>query len=135
MFATYRPILSLLRGTAFMLAASGLARPADAAARPGGRVFHRGAGPARHRLGGRIRGRLFPGPPSGAAGRSCAGIRNLRGHQRNRALLTGLMISEWSWLVLRAFTGFTTAGSFMVIESWLNERATNETAARFSAST
>ena len=28
--------------------------------------------------------------------------------------------------MLRAFTGFTMAGSFMVIESWLNEKATNE---------
>ena len=29
-------------------------------------------------------------------------------------------------VVLRAFTGFTMAGCFMIIESWLNERATNE---------
>ena len=28
--------------------------------------------------------------------------------------------------MLRAFTGFAMAGAFMVIESWLNERATNE---------
>ena len=28
--------------------------------------------------------------------------------------------------MLRAFTGFTMAGAFMVIESWLNEKATNE---------
>jgi len=43
------------------------------------------------------------------------------------ALLTGLFIDSTIWIVLRAFTGFTMAGAFMVIESWLNERATNET--------
>ena len=42
------------------------------------------------------------------------------------ALLTGLMINEYVWIVLRAFTGFTMAGAFMIIESWLNEKATNE---------
>ena len=42
------------------------------------------------------------------------------------ALLTGIVIDETIWIVLRAFTGFTMAGAFMVIESWLNERATNE---------
>lgn len=43
------------------------------------------------------------------------------------ALLTGLVVDETVWIVLRAFTGFVMAGAFMVIESWLNERATNET--------
>ncbi|PRD43923.1 MFS transporter [Phyllobacterium phragmitis] len=43
------------------------------------------------------------------------------------ALLTGLFIDQTVWIVLRAFTGFAMAGAFMVIESWLNERATNET--------
>ncbi|WP_041545657.1 MULTISPECIES: MFS transporter [Chelativorans] len=43
------------------------------------------------------------------------------------ALLNGIWIDEIVWFVLRAFTGFTMAGAFMVIESWLNERSTNET--------
>lgn len=43
------------------------------------------------------------------------------------ALLTGMIVDETVWIVLRAFTGFAMAGAFMVIESWLNERATNET--------
>ena len=43
------------------------------------------------------------------------------------ALMTGLMIDPWSWIVLRVITGFALAGAFMIIESWLNERATNET--------
>ena len=43
------------------------------------------------------------------------------------ALLTGLLIDPWSWIILRVITGFALAGAFMIIESWLNERATNET--------
>ncbi|WP_245411748.1 MFS transporter [Phyllobacterium leguminum] len=43
------------------------------------------------------------------------------------ALMTGLFIDSTVWIILRAFTGFSMAGAFMVIESWLNERATNET--------
>ncbi|KQV35114.1 MULTISPECIES: MFS transporter [unclassified Rhizobium] len=42
------------------------------------------------------------------------------------ALLTGLLVDPIWWVVLRAFTGFSTAGCSMIIESWLNERATNE---------
>lgn len=42
------------------------------------------------------------------------------------ALLTGLIIDSTWWVVLRAVTGFCTAGTSMIIESWLNERATNE---------
>src|SRR5690606_10395863 len=43
------------------------------------------------------------------------------------SLISGMWIDEAAWLVLRFFTGFTMAGAFMVIESWLNERSTNET--------
>ena len=42
------------------------------------------------------------------------------------ALLTGILIDPTWWLILRALTGFSTAGTSMIIESWLNERATNE---------
>lgn len=41
------------------------------------------------------------------------------------ALLTGILVNSTAWIVLRALTGFAMAGSYMVIESWLNERATN----------
>ncbi|AYD02109.1 MFS transporter [Neorhizobium sp. NCHU2750] len=41
-------------------------------------------------------------------------------------LLTGLMVDQTAWLTLRAITGFCTAGTSMIIESWLNERATPE---------
>jgi MFS family permease len=42
------------------------------------------------------------------------------------ALLTGIMVDPYAWLLLRVVTGFCTAGTSMIIESWLNERATNE---------
>lgn len=42
-------------------------------------------------------------------------------------LLTGLFIDPITWIILRAITGFAMAGLFMIIESWLNEKATNET--------
>lgn len=42
------------------------------------------------------------------------------------ALLTGIIVDPIWWVALRAVTGFCTAGTSMIIESWLNERATNE---------
>ncbi|MBX3579053.1 MAG: MFS transporter [Rhizobiaceae bacterium] len=126
MFTAYRPILSLLRGTAFLLAASGL-----------------------HSLLLPLRGQLegFSTASLGLLGTAWAGgfvagcffaprlVRRV-GHVRAFgafaasgaiiALLTGLIIDEVTWIVLRAFTGFTMAGAFMVIESWLNEKATNQ---------
>ena len=41
-------------------------------------------------------------------------------------LLTGILVDQTAWLILRAVTGFCTAGTSMIIESWLNERSTNE---------
>ena len=135
MFAAYRPILSLLRGTAFLLAASGL-----------------------HGLLLPLRGQAegFSTTSLGLLGTAWAGgfvagcffaprlVRKV-GHVRAFgafaasgaivALMTGLLINPYAWIVLRACTGFTMAGSFMIIESWLNEKATTRIAARCSAST
>ena len=125
-FAAYRPVFSLLRGTAFLLAASGL-----------------------HGLLLPLRGQLegFSTASLGLMGTAWAGgfvtgcyfaprIVRRAGHVRAFgafaasgaivALMTGLLIDEFFWILLRAFTGFTMAGAFMVIESWLNERASNE---------
>jgi MFS family permease len=41
------------------------------------------------------------------------------------ALLHPLVVDVWVWAILRAVTGFCFAGLIMVIESWINERATN----------
>ncbi|MCA0255249.1 MAG: MFS transporter [Proteobacteria bacterium] len=42
------------------------------------------------------------------------------------ALSTGIFIDDIVWVGMRALTGFAIAGTSMIIESWLNERATNE---------
>lgn len=42
-------------------------------------------------------------------------------------LVHGLIVEPWLWSVLRFVTGFCLAVLYVVIESWLNERSTNET--------
>lgn len=126
MFVAYRPIVSLLRGTAFLLAASGL---------------HGLLLPLRGQLEGFSTAALGLMGTAWAAGfvAGCFFAPRLvrrAGHVRAFgafaasgaivALLTGLLINEYFWILLRACTGFTMAGAFMVIESWLNEKATNE---------
>ncbi len=126
MYSTYRPIISLLRGTAFLLAASGLLS-----------------------LLMPLRGQAeqFPTFVLGLLGTAWAtgfvagcyfAPRLVRraGHVRAFgtfaavgaiiALLGGLFVDPVIWVLLRIVTGFTMAGCFMIIESWLNERATNE---------
>jgi MFS family permease len=41
-------------------------------------------------------------------------------------LLHGLWINIWSWGILRTVSGFCFAVLYMVIESWINEKASNE---------
>jgi MFS family permease len=41
-------------------------------------------------------------------------------------LMHGLWINIWSWAVLRMVTGFCFAVLYMVIESWINEKSSNE---------
>ena len=41
-------------------------------------------------------------------------------------LLCGLIVDWHAWIVFRAIAGFAISGSYLVIESWLNERVTNE---------
>lgn len=126
MFAAYRPIFSLLRGTAFLLAASGLhglllplrgqaegfstaALGLMGTAWAAGFVAGCYLAPHVVRRAGHVR--------AFGTFASCAAII---------ALCTGLVIDEIVWILLRACTGFVMAGAFMVIESWLNEKATNE---------
>jgi MFS family permease len=42
------------------------------------------------------------------------------------ALVSGIIVNPVTWMALRFFTGLTMAGAFMIIESWLNEKAGNE---------
>ena len=65
------------------------------------------------------------------------------GHSRTFATAAGLAaavtltmslaVSEPAWILLRALFGFAAANVFMVLESWLNDRATNETRGRIFA--
>ncbi|MBV2142670.1 MFS transporter [Falsochrobactrum sp. TDYN1] len=41
-------------------------------------------------------------------------------------LLHSLIVDPSAWMIFRGIAGFSLAGSYMIIESWLNERATNE---------
>ncbi|WP_051558704.1 MFS transporter [Allorhizobium undicola] len=41
-------------------------------------------------------------------------------------LLCALMVDWRAWTVFRALSGFAMAGSYLIIESWLNERVQNE---------
>ena len=42
-------------------------------------------------------------------------------------LLHGLYPDPWLWAIIRAFTGFSYAGLYIVVESWLNNTSTNKT--------
>lgn len=42
-------------------------------------------------------------------------------------LLHVVFLNPWIWMPVRALTGFSFAGLYLIIESWLNDRATNET--------
>lgn len=41
-------------------------------------------------------------------------------------LIMSLAIAAWSWLAMRILFGFAAANMYMVLESWLNDRARNE---------
>lgn len=42
-------------------------------------------------------------------------------------LLHGMIVDPFAWTFFRGLSGFALAGTYMVVESWLNERVTNET--------
>jgi MFS family permease len=48
-------------------------------------------------------------------------------------LFHSMFVSQGVWVLMRASYGFAAANLYMVIESWLNERATNETRGRVFA--
>ncbi|KPF41121.1 MFS transporter [Rhizobium sp. AAP43] len=41
-------------------------------------------------------------------------------------LLCSLVVEWWAWMIFRGLSGFAIAGAYLLIESWLNERVTNE---------
>lgn len=48
-------------------------------------------------------------------------------------LLHGVFVDPWFWALVRMGTGFSYAGLYIVIESWLNDAATNRTRGRMMA--
>ncbi len=42
-------------------------------------------------------------------------------------LIHAVVVEPWTWVAMRFMTGFASAGLYVVAESWLNDRATNET--------
>lgn len=126
MYTTYRPIVSLLRGTAFLLAASGLLSlllplRGQAEQFPTFVLGLLGTAWATGFVAG-----CFLGPRLVRQAGHVRAFGTLAAIGAIVALLSGLFVNPTIWIVLRVFTGFTMAGCFMVIESWLNERATNE---------
>ena len=120
------PVLALLLSTAFLLAGNGLhslllplagAEAGFSTAELGllgtgwaaGFVLGCLAAPVVVRRVGHIR--------AFACSASCAAII---------ILLNGIIVEPLAWILLRIGSGFFLAGSFMIIESWLNERTTNE---------
>ncbi len=51
----------------------------------------------------------------------------------NLTLLLTMIEHTYAWIVIRATTGFALAGVFVVIESWLNDKASEETRGRIFA--
>lgn len=41
-------------------------------------------------------------------------------------LLCALVVEWWAWMIFRGLSGFAIAGAYLLIESWLNERVTND---------
>jgi MFS family permease len=41
-------------------------------------------------------------------------------------LLCSLVTEVWAWMLFRGLFGFAIAGTYMILESWLNEKASNE---------
>lgn len=42
------------------------------------------------------------------------------------AILHPVLINPYAWMAIRVISGFSLAGFYMIVESWLNETATNE---------
>ncbi len=48
-------------------------------------------------------------------------------------LMHGLFVDPWFWCLIRVFTGFSYAGLYIVIESWLNDASDNKSRGRVMA--
>ncbi len=48
-------------------------------------------------------------------------------------LLHGVIVDVWFWAFIRIFTGFSYAGLYIVVESWLNDASTNKSRGKILA--
>lgn len=127
------PVSALLLGTALLLLGSGLYATL-LAIRGIGEGFSSSAI-------GLIMGAYYLGFLLGCLG--CPRLVQNVGHIRTYAALTAIasaaslahimMVDEIFWALLRGIAGFCFAGLYMVIESWLNDRATAESRGRIFA--
>lgn len=126
MTSTLRPVLSLLLGTTLLLVGNGLQftlLPLSGAA------YHFSA-----TLLGLMGSAYYVGFVAGCL--IAPFLVQRAGHIRAFTAMVGtaaatvlghaLVIDPIAWIVLRAITGFCLAGLYLIIESWLNDRATNE---------
>lgn len=127
MTATLAPILSLLVGVFLLLVGNGLLTSLLAV-----RLDLEGVGSS---WIGAVMGLYFLGMLLGArwAQPTVRAVGHIRAFAAFAALMTvavllhGLFVSVWLWGLLRFMGGFAMAALFLVIESWLNVRATPET--------
>ncbi|HSG94216.1 MAG TPA: MFS transporter, partial [Afifellaceae bacterium] len=127
MFASLAPVATLLISVALVMGGYGLqvtVLPLRAELE-GFSAFMIGAGASGHSVGFVI-GCLAAPYAIARAGhiRSFAAIISLGSAV---ALLHAVIIDAYLWVLFRAITGFCIAGFYLIIESWLNDRAANET--------
>jgi MFS family permease len=127
MNSTLAPVASLLAGVGFLIAGHGLQItliPLSAAAH-GWTAFEIGA----------VGSAYYVGFVAGCFGAPFVILRagHIRAFAAAVSLAAAATVSQplWidfaPWLVFRAIIGASLAGLYMIIESWLNDRATNET--------
>ncbi len=129
----FRPILPVLLGVVAMELALGAMGPLI-----GVQLVQRGTS---NWLIGAVTSAYFVGFLVGSL--TCHKVIDRVGHIRafcvfaviatNFTLLFILLPSPWAWILLRAVVGYSLAGQFLVIESWLNDKASTETRGRVFA--
>lgn len=121
------PILALLFGIAFMMLGNGLMGTLTSL-----RLDQAGSSAT---IVGLVMAGYFGGLTIGAlfAERVIRRVGHIRTFAAFASLYSGaalahaLLLDPWFWLALRLIEGFTMAGLFICVESWLNARATNQT--------
>ena len=122
-----RPILSLLLGVALLLAGAGLLNtllPLRASAEDFGTLAIGAIGSSYYM--GFIGGCVL-GPYVIQRAGHIRAFAALIAVAACMALLHALMPAPLAWALIRLVTGFCLAGFYLVIESWLNDRSSNET--------